>query len=371
VVGVAAGRRVEAVVLGPVVLLGAYLTFLLGIPYAFVGAVRFTRRLTGVPPRPLPEPPRPEPDGLFRDGRRLRRSAWWIRHHDLVGWAAAESGSVTGPIVRRLLAFRLVLDQLRHGPRRPLTVLAALTTLAGIALLWPWLWWPVVRPFYAYEVSLAGLGAGLVLTALGLARMPSLVRPVSTVDRTPADELRRIERDLHDGSQATLLAIGMKLGAIEALMDADPRAAKAVVAEARDVTAFAVHELGDLVRGAPPPVLVERGLVEAVRSLGAACPLRVTVRGAPPVHLEKSLATALYFAVAELLTNAAKHSGGTRAEVRFAADGVAVEDDGRGGASVHPGGGLAGIGRRLAPFGGRVVVDGATVRLRVPLGGGR
>ena len=137
------------------------------------------------------------------------------------------------------------------------------------------------------------------------------------------------------------------------------------------MTAYAVHELGDLVRGTPPPALAERGLVEAVRSLGAGCPLRVTVRGAPPGRLERALATALYFAVSELLANAVKHSGGTRAEVRFSAGGVAVEDDGSGGAAVRPGGGLAGIGHRLAPFGGRVVVGGSTVRLGRPLGGGR
>jgi signal transduction histidine kinase len=180
-----------------------------------------------------------------------------------------------------------------------------------------------------------------------------------TVD-TQAAELRRIERDLHDGAQARLVSLGMSLGMAESLLASDPDAAGELLAEAREATGLALAELRDLVRGIHPPVLADRGLDGAVRALALASPLPVEVAvdmpGRPPAPVE----SAVYFAVAETLTNAAKHSGATLAWIRVAYAegrlGVMIGDDGRGGAQAQPGGGLLGIERRLAAFDGMMMV---------------
>jgi signal transduction histidine kinase len=180
-----------------------------------------------------------------------------------------------------------------------------------------------------------------------------------TVD-TQAAELRRIERDLHDGAQARLVALGMNLGMAEALLASNPDAAQELLAEARESTGLALSELRDLVRGIHPPVLADRGLDGAVRALALANPLPVEVAidlpGRPPAPVE----SAVYFAVAETLTNVAKHSGATSAWVRVAHTdgrlGVMVGDDGRGGADPAAGSGLRGIERRLAAFDGTMLV---------------
>jgi len=186
-----------------------------------------------------------------------------------------------------------------------------------------------------------------------------------TVD-TQAAELRRIERDLHDGAQARLVSLGMSLGMAESLLASDPNAAGELLAEAREATGLALSELRDLVRGIHPPVLADRGLDGAVRALAMASALPVEVGidlpGRPPAPVE----SAVYFAVAETLTNSAKHSGATSAWIRIAYTdgrlGVMVGDDGRGGATQAVAGGLHGIERRLAAFDGTLV-------LASPIGG--
>lgn len=163
-----------------------------------------------------------------------------------------------------------------------------------------------------------------------------------------AAELRRIERDLHDGAQARLVAMGMDLGTIEALIERDPAQAKELVARARTSSAQALTELRDLVRGIHPPVLAERGLDDAVRALALRMPLPVEVTGRLPGRLEAPVESAAYFSVSELLTNTAKHADAERAWVDLEyADGrlrVTVGDDGRGGVVLPPEGG-AGAGK--------------------------
>ncbi|GCD46340.1 sensor histidine kinase [Streptomyces paromomycinus] len=161
-----------------------------------------------------------------------------------------------------------------------------------------------------------------------------------------AAELRRIERDLHDGAQARLVAMGMDLGTIEALIERDPAKAKELVARARTSSAQALTELRDLVRGIHPPVLAERGLDDAVRALALRMPLPVEVTGRLPGRLEAPVESAAYFSVSELLTNTAKHADAARAWVDLEyADGrlrVTVGDDGRGGVVLPPAGGADG-----------------------------
>ena len=173
-------------------------------------------------------------------------------------------------------------------------------------------------------------------------------------------EIRRIERDLHDGAQARLVAVGMTLTAAERTIDTDPAAALALVREAKASSVAALAELRDLVRGVYPPVLADRGLVDAIRAAALAGAVPTSVRSslgdraAPPVE------SAVYFAVTELLTNVGKHAGATRAEVDLDLVGsalrVRVRDDGTGGADATRGTGLAGVARRLAVFDGTIDV---------------
>ncbi|MER6067633.1 histidine kinase [Streptomyces sp. NPDC001817] len=178
---------------------------------------------------------------------------------------------------------------------------------------------------------------------------------------TSAAELRRIERDLHDGAQARLVAMGMDLGTIEMLVERDPAQAKRLLAQARRNSAEALEELRDLVRGIHPPVLAERGLGDAVRALALRLPLPAEVSVELPGRAEAPVESAAYFAVSEVLTNAVKHSGADRIRVDVLhTDGllrITVTDNGRGGAAVGAGSGLAGVERRLGTFDGVLAVS--------------
>ncbi|KRC65940.1 hypothetical protein ASE12_14935 [Aeromicrobium sp. Root236] len=195
-----------------------------------------------------------------------------------------------------------------------------------------------------------------------------------TIDHSAA-ELRRIERDLHDGAQARLVALGMNLGMAEEMLAKNPEGAAAMLAEARAVTTSALGDLRSVVRGIHPPVLADRGLAGAIQALALDMSLPVSVMinlaGRPAAPVE----SALYFATSELLANIGKHSDATRATIEVTHDGealkVVVEDDGKGGASVSSGTGLAGVARRLGAFDGTMdvvsPVGGPTVvTLEVP-----
>ncbi|QNE17749.1 sensor histidine kinase [Kribbella qitaiheensis] len=184
-----------------------------------------------------------------------------------------------------------------------------------------------------------------------------------TVD-TQAAELRRIERDLHDGAQARLAALSMNLGMAEEMVSRDPAQAAALLTEARESASTALSELRDLVRGIHPPVLADRGLEGAVKALALSCPFKVDVTielpGRPPAPVE----SAAYFAVAEALANIVKHSAATTAWIQITHERerlhILVGDDGVGGATVRPGGGLYGIERRLNAFDGTLTVASPT-----------
>ncbi|MZD05995.1 sensor histidine kinase [Streptomyces sp. SID5785] len=178
---------------------------------------------------------------------------------------------------------------------------------------------------------------------------------------TSAAELRRIERDLHDGAQARLVAMGMDLGTVEALIEKNPQKAKEMVARARQSSADALTELRDLVRGIHPPVLAERGLGDAVRALALRMPVPTEVGVDAAGRADAPVESAAYFAVSEALANAVKHAGADRIWVDIRHDAgqlrIAVTDNGRGGATVGAGGGLAGIERRLGTFDGVLAVS--------------
>ncbi|MER6037861.1 MULTISPECIES: sensor domain-containing protein [unclassified Streptomyces] len=178
---------------------------------------------------------------------------------------------------------------------------------------------------------------------------------------TSAAELRRIERDLHDGAQARLVAMGMDLGTVEMLLDKDPAQAKRLLTQARRNSVEALEELRDLVRGIHPPVLAERGLGDAVRALALRLPVPSEVAVELPGRADAPVESAAYFAVSEVLTNAVKHSGADRLWVDLHhADGmlrITVTDNGRGGAAIGAGSGLAGVERRLGTFDGVLAVS--------------
>jgi signal transduction histidine kinase len=175
-----------------------------------------------------------------------------------------------------------------------------------------------------------------------------------------AAELRRIERDLHDGAQARLVALAMTLGMAEEVIARDPDAARTMIGEARSSTTEALAELRALVRGIHPPLLADRGLDGAVRALALAMSLPVQVELAIPHRLPAPVESAAYFCVAEVLTNVAKHSRAASARVvaRYRDDLLVVEvvDTGVGGADERRGTGLRGIAKRLSAFDGSLAV---------------
>ena len=176
-----------------------------------------------------------------------------------------------------------------------------------------------------------------------------------------AAELRRIERDLHDGTQARLVAMGMTINTAQAMMRNDPEAAEALLTEAKNASATALGELRDLVRGIHPPVLADRGLGDAVRALAADCAIPAEVNVEIPERVGPALESAAYFAVSELLGNVVKHSGANRVDIDLRIENdelrISVTDDGRGGANPETGTGLRGIERRLAAFDGLLVIQ--------------
>jgi signal transduction histidine kinase len=210
-----------------------------------------------------------------------------------------------------------------------------------------------------------GLVAGSMLAPAGQAELALRVHHLAqtraeTIDAGAA-ELRKIERDLHDGAQARLVAMGMTLDAADQLLDDSPGAARALLAEARDYSAKALAELRSLARGIHPPVLADRGLAEAVRALALDMPLRVHCTSELDGRLPAPAESAVYFAVSELLANVSKHAHANQAWVdlrhergMLRAD---VTDDGCGGADPARGSGLAGIERRLAAFDGVLAVS--------------
>jgi signal transduction histidine kinase len=235
----------------------------------------------------------------------------------------------------------------------------------GLALVAGGLWVaPRLLPAYG---SLASLVLGPTRGSELSVQVEHLVRTRSDTIDAGAAELRRIERDLHDGAQARLVAMGMTLDAIEQHLEANPATARALLVEAKQSSVKALSELRDLVRGIHPPVLADRGLVEAVRALAMDSPLRAHVSseltGRPPAPVE----SAAYFAVSELLANAAKHAGPCEAWIDFRHSAgmlrITVTDDGRGGvdqeltAGKTRGTGLRGVEKRLAAFDGVLAVS--------------
>ncbi|MEU0557378.1 sensor histidine kinase [Dactylosporangium sp. NPDC006015] len=347
-------------------------------------------------PRPYEPELRPHrrPDGMLQVRNNLYKTEsmagfnarWLWLWHDVASWRDLVWLAVD-PVVTVVLL----------GP----PVAAGAYGAFGLAL--PWLWTTVFDAEWSAWYGAwdgdrtAGLIIGVCLVAVALVTAGQLVtvharwtalllrptreaalrRRVEQLTRSRADavdaqaaEVRRIERDLHDGAQARLIAVGLTLGAIERLMDTDPAAARRLVKQTKETAAAALEELRDLVRGIHPPVLSERGLADAVRALAldlstdtaADVTVTGTLPGRPPAPVE----SAAYFAVSELIANATRHGGAAKVTVDLGHEHgllrVVVTDDGTGGADPSRGTGLRGIERRLGTFDG-------TLALHSPPGG--
>ena len=298
--------------------------------------------------------------------------------------AVAADLAATGLIVLGLFAFLDVITPPRAptaalavkpgGPPwpvfpaadRPLVLVAALQCAAVLALGA----WLVPRTIGAHAKVLLGREDAELA-----GRVEQLTQTRADAVDTAAAELRRVERDLHDGAQARLVALGMNLRTAERLIPTSPQAAIALVAEARETSAKALTELRNLVRGVYPPVLADRGLADAVRALALDAPVRTETDIDLPGRLEPPVESACYFAVAEALANAVKHSGARLVQIRIRysaaprsarlpavspAAGVLrieVTDDGVGGADPARGTGLQGVERRLGTFDGILAVS--------------
>ncbi|WP_020673800.1 sensor histidine kinase [Amycolatopsis nigrescens] len=192
-------------------------------------------------------------------------------------------------------------------------------------------------------------------------RVTQLTETRAHATDTQAAELRRIERDLHDGAQARMVAVGITLRTLEHALETDPAAARELAVEARETAAAALEDLRSLVRGVHPPVLAERGLADAIRAVALDAPLEVGVQAELPAAVEAPIEAAVYFAVCELLANVAKHSGAERASISLSHRedqlDVVVRDEGRGGVDPLRGSGLRGIAHRISTFDGTLELD--------------
>ncbi len=269
-----------------------------------------------------------------------------------------------------------------EGRRLKLAVHAGLSIWVALILFLIWAlaggggYWPLVTTVV--------LVAAVVLHALILGRVESrsdeeLTERVVELTRTrrgaldvQAEELRRIERDLHDGAQARLVALSMQLGRAEERLGDRPEDQKLVRA-AREEAGAAIAELRDLARGIAPPVLADRGLPAALEALGTRSAIPVEVNAEEGDRLAPAIETVAYFVVAESLTNAAKHAGAP-ATVNLTRDGdvlrVAISDSGPGGADPA-GGGLSGLRSRVEAVDGTLTIDspagaGTTVTAVLP-----
>jgi signal transduction histidine kinase len=232
---------------------------------------------------------------------------------------------------------------------------AMLVCLAGVAtlLLAPW------------AVRAALLVDRLLIRALlgptgSAARIKDLERSRAYAIDDVAATLRRIERDLHDGVQARMVAVAMSLTMLdETLGKQVSEQSRGLLVAARDHTRDAIVELRDMVSGIHPPAL-DDGLATALSTLAARSPIPVELRVELPERPTQAIETIAYFSAAELMTNATKHSGAGRITVHVALVSdrlrVRVEDDGRGGASLTGGSGLTGLTERVGTVDGRLAV---------------
>jgi signal transduction histidine kinase len=320
------------------------------------GLARLARRLSGqwcAVPIADPYLPQPAAHGKKASWRRL---GWLVTDpatwRDLL-WAVVNGcvGGLLAILPAGLLVVGFIGLFAPYAPL-PLRVLAVAAAASGL-----WVAPQLMRGYGIFARSMLGPRGNAELAQ----RVRHLAETRTEALDTGAAEIRRIERDLHDGAQARLVAMGMTLDAAGQIIDTNPEAARALLWEARDASVKALAELRALVRGIHPPVLADRGVADAIAALALDTPLRIHLAsdlyGRPPAWVE----SAAYFAVSELLANVSKHAEAreTWIDIRHT-DGmlrIGVTDNGHGGADPARGTGLRGIERRLAAFDGILAIS--------------
>jgi signal transduction histidine kinase len=232
--------------------------------------------------------------------------------------------------------------------------------LGGVGLLLLLLVPAVVRGLVAIDVLAARTLLGRVPGTL-TERVGELERSRARVVDSAESERRRIERDLHDGTQQHLVALAMTLGRARARHRTDPEGVGPLLDDAHQQAKDAVTELRGLIRGLHPPVLTDRGLDAALSALATRCPVPVELTVEMERRAPATVEAIGYFVVAEALTNVARHSAASRATVTVReSDGalwITVSDDGRGGADPSAGSGLRGLADRVSGIDGQLHVD--------------
>lgn len=377
---VALGLPVSIVVFVVIVTMGALSigllpVFLLGLPLALLTFMasrllaRFERSRAGVYGDPIADSVAPltRPSWFGRLGERFRSRARWreIAHHLVqlpvcvlsyavvtVAWCGSLAMVLLPALLSTMPGDSAKFFFFELGAADPSRWLAIVVGAVGLVAVAP-----------AVTIGAADLQWALADRLLGPTdeeRLAAQVvdaqtRRTAAVDSAEA-ERRRIERDLHDGAQQRLVALAATLGAAREQLDQDPAGGKELVAAAHEEAKAALGEIRDLVRGIHPVILEDRGIDAALSAVVARSPVPVTldvqVAQRPPAAVE----SAAYFVVTEALTNVARHSGATRADVSIArtADRLVVEirDNGHGGADASKGTGLSGLRERVAGMGG-------------------
>jgi signal transduction histidine kinase len=383
---------VAAALLAAAIVTGVLVVFWIGIPVAVVVllAIRVwansQRRVIGeqlgvhipVPYRPRPKKARIDQQALLL----VREAATWRD----VAWLAIDATlgfmvnllylGVFGIAVYYLVQPLLLVTIFHAGSNSvavndfgiydfdtPAKTLMLVPFALACAAAW-WRWGELFLRWYSHlGVLLLGPTAKVLLTE----RVSELRQARDETAGSAAAELRRIERDLHDGAQARIAALSLTLGMAEELLSQNrPEQAAALVGEARQACSDALEEIRQLVRGIHPPVLADRGFTGALQAMALDHPLPVSVVDRLVDKLPAPLEAAAYFATNEVLTNITKHAEASQVQVVVNRDRnqvvIEVRDDGVGGATFAAGGGLDGVRRRLAAFDG-------TVRVESPEGG--
>jgi len=364
---------------------------IVGVPVAILNAI-INREWAGVQRRlsgwalgePIRAAYRPAPQGLLARLRTVLadpqtwRDLLWLAFDSIAGFTFAivvitAWGVVIGSLTLPAWWWTMPGDASYLGLTLGTTGGSFLGVGVGLAALVPIL--AITRGFTAAHAHVARA----LLRPSGNARVEELTESRAGAVDAAHEELQRIERDLHDGAQARLVALAMDLGLAERKVAEDPAASRELIGEAREEAVRALGELRELVRGIGPSILRDRGLEAAVASLTAGRTQPVDARvdvgqPRPPATVE----AAAYFVVAESIANAARHSGASRVTVRVwrdAAERIVVEctDDGQGGADPTAGSGLSGLIKRVRALDGTLTVTSpaggpTTIRAEIPCG---
>ncbi|MFI9455497.1 sensor histidine kinase [Amycolatopsis sp. NPDC052450] len=242
----------------------------------------------------------------------------------------------------------------------PMAALSLITGVGMVALVF--LYPRLARWQASIARKLLAPAPGVVLTD----RVVELAASRAAALEAHGAELRRLERDLHDGTQARIAAVVLQLGIADSLFDRDPQRARELLGKAQDTATGALAELRSVVRSIYPPLLTDRGLDGAVTALADRCPVPCTVDVLSSSRRPAAVEAAAYFVVAEMLTNITKHSGAEHAWITLNGTAetllIEIRDNGHGGADESGGSGLSGIRKRAEAFDG-------TLQLSSPIGG--